>query len=290
MEIVKKTIGEVFNEVSERYPNNDALIHTEIGPRYTYGLLSWEVNRAAKGLMLLGIEKGDRVALWAPNIPEWIVAQMALAKIGAVMVPVNPEVKPAELGYILEQSDARAIVLARGLEDTEYVDLIGEVKDGLPFLEHIIVVATQSFPDTTPWTELLATGEDLDDSALRQREKEVFPESPVAIMYTSGTTGKPKGVVLDHLGLINKSMASAERQGLQEDDRLCLFVPLYHMFGNTCVALSAIMTGACIVVPCLSFEPAKILKAISKEKCSAIYGSPSMIIALVDNPEFSKKK
>ncbi|MBW2029079.1 MAG: AMP-binding protein [Deltaproteobacteria bacterium] len=290
MEILKKTIGHVFNEVCERYPNNDALIHTEIGPRYNYGLLSWEINRTAKGLMKLDIEKGDRVALWAPNIPEWIVAQIALAKIGAVLVPINPEIKADELGYILEQSDARAVILARGLEDTEYVDVIRELRDDMPFLEHVIVVATQSFPDTTPWTELAATGEDLEEDELGKRERDVRPENPVAIMYTSGTTGRPKGVVLDHIGVINKSLVSARRQGLSEADRLCLFIPLYHMFGNTCVALTAILAGASLVMPCLSFDPAKILRAIYRERCTAIYGSPSMLIALLDHPEFNKKK
>jgi fatty-acyl-CoA synthase len=132
-------------------------------------------------------------------------------------------------------------------------------------------------------------GEEVDDAALGERERGGSPENPVAIMYTSGTTGKPKGVVLDHLGLINKSLCSTGRQGLDHEDRLCLFFPLYHMFGNTCIALSGMLLGATIIMPCLVFDPHRVLKTLHKEKCTAIYGSPSMIIALLDHPEFQKK-
>lgn len=290
MDIVRKTIGKMLKEITGKYPNNDALIHTDVGIRYNYSLLLWEVERAAKGLMKMGIGKGDGVALWAPNIPEWIVAQMALTKIGAIFVPVDPGVGHDDLRYILEQSDSKAIIMARGLEDEEYVDMILAVKDDLPSLEHIFLIATQSYPEVIPWTELSAMGEDGDTRSLQERENEIRPEDPVAIMYTSGTTGLPKGVVIDHIGLINKSLASTRRQGLDPTDKLCLFFPLHHIFGNTCVALSGLLTGAALVMPCLAFDPQKILKAIYKEGCTAIYGSPSMIIALLEHPEFKKKR
>jgi len=290
MEIIRKTIGQMLNETAASHPNREALIHTEVSIRYNYSLLLWEVERAAKGLMNAGIAKGDRVALLAPNIPEWIVAMLALNKIGAVLVPLDPEAGPESLRYVLGQSEARAIILARGLEAEEYVDLFFSIQDGLPSLEHTFVIATQSYPGTVPWVELTALGEDLDDEILRNREKDVLPTDPVAIMYTSGTTGSPKGVVLDHLGLINKSLASTRRQGLSHEDRLCLFLPLFHMFGNTCVALSSLLIGATIVMPCLAFDPSKALEAIHRQKCTAIYGSPSMIIGLLDHPEFKKKR
>jgi fatty-acyl-CoA synthase len=141
-----------------------------------------------------------------------------------------------------------------------------------------------------PWTELTASGEDVAPEILKEREKKVRPADPVAIMYTSGTTGVPKGVVLDHLGLINKSMASTMRQGLTQDDKLCLFFPLFHMFGNTCIALSGLLRGATLVMPCLAFDPPKVLEAIYRQQCTAVYGSPSMMIGILDHPVFKKKR
>ena len=290
MKIVRKTIGQMLNEVAKKVPNREALVHTEVNLRYNYSLLLWEVDRAAKGLIKMGIEPGDRVALWAPNIPEWIVAQLALNKIGAVFVPVDPGAGPEELQFLLEQSESKAIVMARGLEDAEYIDLILEARDHVHSLEHVILMARESQPDMVLWTELLGMGDDPDSKSLSERESLVNPEDPVAIMYTSGTTGVPKGVMLDHLGLINKSLASAMRQRLTGEDRLCLFIPLFHMFGNTCIALTGLLSGATLVMPSLAFDPSKILKAIHKEKATAVYASPSMMIALLDHPEFRKKQ
>lgn len=290
MEIIRKTIGRMLNETAEKFPNQEALVHTDVAVRYNYSLLLWEVDRAAKGLMRAGIAKGEKVALWAPNIPEWIVAMLALNKIGALFIPLDPGTGQEELLYVLDQSEARAVILARGLEDEEYVDMFFSIRDKVRSVEHAFVIATQSYPETVPWTELTASGEDLDPEILKQREKEVRPADPVAIMYTSGTTGVPKGVVLDHLGLINKSMASTRRQGLTREDKLCLFFPLFHMFGNTCIALSGILTGATIVMPCLAFDPPKVLEAIFRQKCTAVYGSPSMMIGLLEHPEFQKKR
>ena len=290
MKIVRKTIGQMFNEIAKKVPNREALIHTDVNVRYNYSLLLWEVDRAAKGLIKMGIEAGDRVALWAPNIPEWVVAQLALSKIGAILVPLDPGAGLKALQFLLGQSESKAIIMASGLEGDEYVDLILEARDHVRSLEHLIVMARESQPEMVLWTELLGMGDDPDSQSLAERENLVSPEDPVALMYTSGTTGVPKGVMLDHLGLINKSLASAKRQGLTEEDRLCLFFPLYHMFGNTCIALTGLLTGATLVMPCLAFDPSKVLKAIGKEKATAVYGSPSMIIALLDHPEFKNKR
>jgi fatty-acyl-CoA synthase len=180
--------------------------------------------------------------------------------------------------------------MAKGLEGEEYVDTILAEKHRLPALENIIVIADNSYPDMLTWTELTAMGDDTGMEALEARELDVRPEDPVAIMYTSGTTGKPKGVVLDHLGLINKSLFSIERQGLAAADRLALFFPLYHMFGNTCISLAGLLSGATLVMPCRTFDPSATLKTIYREGCTAVYGSPSMLIALLDHPEFKKKR
>jgi fatty-acyl-CoA synthase len=290
MEMAHKTIGQAITDVAREYPNNYALIHTDIGIRYNYSLLLWEAERIAKGLIRMGIQKGDRVALWSANIPEWILAQLAVIKAGAVFVPVDPGAGPGDLRFILEQSESKVVIMARGVEGEEYIDMIQDVRDHVPNLEYIFVTGIRSYPDIILWTELAAIGEDADSNSLHEREEEIRPEDPVAIMYTSGTTGMPKGVVLDHLGLINKSLASTRRQGLRPTDKLCLFFPLFHMFGNTCITLSGLLIGATIVMPCLTFNPSKVLKAIYKEKCTAVYGSPSMIIALLDHPEFKKKR
>lgn len=290
MEIVQQTVGQMFNLIAEKYPNKDALVHTEAGVRYNYSLLLWEINRAAKGMIRLGIGKGDRVVLWAPNIPEWIIAQLALAKIGAIFVPVDPSAERGHFHYILQQSEPRAIVMAKGLEDEEYINILLSERDSAPSLESVIVVSEVSYPDMILWTELTAGGEDVDPRILEEMETAIGPEDPIAIMYTSGTTGKPKGVVLDHLGLVNKSLSATERQGLDNEDRLCLFFPLFHMFGNTCIAMAGFLRGAAIIMPCQSFDPQKVLYAIYKEKCTAVYATPSMVIALVDHPEFKKKR
>jgi fatty-acyl-CoA synthase len=290
MEIVHKTVGRMIAEVGKAYPENDALIHTETDLRFTYEVLLWEISRGSRGLLSLDIARGDRVALWASNTAEWIIAQMALARVGAVLVPVDPGAGAEDLHYILEQCGARAVILGRGREGDEYIPLMQAEQARLPALEHTIVFSDTSFPDMILWSELIAMGDDIPPAALREREETVGPEDPVAVMYTSGTTGNPKGVVLDHLGLINKSLAATERQGIGPTDRLCLFFPLFHMFGNTCIALAGLLRGAALILPCRNFDPEAILRAISKEACTAVYGTPSMIIALLDHPRFRLKK
>jgi len=289
MQRVEKTIGSLFREVASAYSSREALIHVSSGLRYNYGLLDWEADRAAKGLIRLGIQPGDRVALWAPNVAEWIVAMLALARMGALMVPIDPEAEPADVQYILSQSEARALIACKEADLEDYIDTMLEMRDSVPSLEHIILIADESFPETELWTEVLAGGEDVPPEVLLDISFGQQPSDPVAVMYTSGTTGSPKGVVLDHAGLINKSFHSTARQGITAEDRLCLYFPLFHMFGNTCVALAGLIRGACIVMPCLSFDASAILKALKEEQCTAVYGSPSMFMGLVEHPENQTK-
>ncbi|RLB26504.1 MAG: AMP-binding protein [Deltaproteobacteria bacterium] len=258
-----------------------ALVHSDSNIRYNYNIFLSEINRAARGLIKMSIKKGDRIALLAPNSPEWIISQMALAKIGAIVVPVDHGAGKEDLRYILEQSGSSSIIMVKGLE--------GEIDHNI-ILENTIFIDEKSHPGMTSWQELMEMGDGIDLQILAKREDEITPDDPVAIMYTSGTTGKPKGVVLDHVGLVNKSMFSALRQGLNNQDRLCLFFPLFHMFGNTCIVLAGLIKGASIIMPCATFEPSKIISAINKEKCTAIYGSPSMLITLIDHAEFSPEK
>lgn len=290
MKTIHMTVGQAVAEAGRSRPKSDALIHEETGLRYTHELLMWEAGRVARGLVALDIQPGDRVALWAPNIPEWIVSQLALARIGAVLVPIDPGAGQEDLHYILEQSEARAVILAPGLESNEFIPMIRAELERLAGLDHAVVISDKSFPDLLLFSELAAMGDDLPLRVLEALEGQIDPESTLAVMYTSGTTGRPKGVVLDHLALVNKSMASTERQGIGPEDRLCLFFPLFHMFGNTCIALAGLLRGAALVLPCRVFEPERILDTISKESCTAVYGSPGMLIALLEHPRFNPKK
>jgi acyl-CoA synthetase (AMP-forming)/AMP-acid ligase II len=215
---------------------------------------------------------------------------ISLAKIGALLVPVDPGAGSGDLHYILEQSESKALILSAGLEKDEYIPMALSEKEDLDILEHLILIDSKPRPDMILWSAMTEAGDNADPGILAERERSVQPEDPIAIMYTSGTTGNPKGVVLDHLGLINKSMHSTQRQGLTHEDRLCLFFPLFHMFGNTCITLAGLLRGAGIIMPCRMFNPAPVLAAIEKEKCTAVYGSPSMMITLLDHPEFDRKK
>ncbi len=289
MEPIVKTLGQAIGEMAEKFPNNDAMVHTETGVRYHYGLLWWEVERAARGFLRLGVQKGSRVAIWGPNISEWIISMLALARIGGIFVPIDQGAGREQLKGLLKQSECEAIVLTAGLEADAFLWTLMEVRDELVYLKNLVLVSDKSFNGVIAWSELTALGEDLRREDLVEAEGRVQPEDSVSIMYTSGTTGNPKGVVVNHLGLLNKCLSSTMRQGITERDRLCLFFPLFHMFGNTCIALSGLLRGACIVMPCRTFEPGRILNAIYEEACTAVYGSPSMLTGLLDHPDFRQK-
>ena len=283
METANDTIGGMLEKIAQRHPERDALIHREKGTRYTYQLLSWQVDQVVFGLAGLGVKRGDHVAIWAANIPEWLISMLAIAKLGAVFVPVDPGAAPEDLKYILEQAECEALMVSGELaEETSVIEI--------PSLENIIVISPGPAAVGIPWLELISRGETVKPEKIRQMVAAVRPQDPVAIMYTSGTTGKPKGVVVDHLGLINKSLCSTERQKITEADRLCLFFPLFHMFGNTCIALSGLIRGAALVVPSETFDPVKVLNTVFSEECTAIYGSPAMFIALLEHHAFTKDR
>jgi len=289
MQVFHQTIGEMLAAVAEAHPKRSALIHTTENVDWSHARLQGAVDSAAAGMLANGIRARDKVALWAPNIAEWIVAFLGLARMGAVVVPIDPAAAEENVRYILEQSESRALILPAKRGDGRFVGVAADLQKRLPSLEKIIAVGECPGPGMIPWRELAATGQEKPAPDLRGATRAVRPEDPVAIMYTSGTTGAPKGVVLDHLGLINKSMHATERQGIGADDRLCLFFPLFHMFGNTCIALAGLLRGAALIVPGSGFDPEGILAAVAAHRCTAVYGSPSMLIALVDHPRFEKR-
>ena len=285
MQPVHETIKGVIGKVAGERPDHLALIHAEIGSRYTYGQLWRESGQVARGFLALGISRGDRVALWAPNLPEWIISMLALARVGALMIPLDPGADSQNIGYILSQSESRGLILSGNSRE----EILQGIRPGLPDLKVVISMDDTLLDGAISWTQLKAAGEDIDPERLAMMEETQRPDDPIAIMYTSGTTGNPKGVVLDHLGLVNKSLFATQRQGIDGTDRLCLFFPLFHMFGNTCIALAGLLRGATLVMPSRDFDPAKILQAIAEERCTAIYGSPSMIVALLEHPAFDKR-
>jgi len=284
MEMINDTIGSILEKMAQRYPLRDALVHVEKGTRYTYQLLSWQVDRAALGLVAYGVKRGDHVALWAANIPEWLISMLAIVKLGALFVPIDPGAGPEDLKYILDQAECGVLMVSGELAE-------GTASLEIPSLLNIIVISpSQSKGIGISWPELINRGETVKPEKIREMAEAVLPDDPVAIMYTSGTTGKPKGVVVDHLGLINKSLCSTERQKITEQDRLCLFFPLFHMFGNTCIALSGLIRGAALVMPSEDFDPVSILATVFDEGCTAIYGSPAMFIGLLEHQAFSKDR
>ena len=288
MTVIRETIGHMLDDIARKHASREALVHVESDVRYTYDLLSQAIDRVARGFIYRGIARGDKVAIWSGNVPQWLTALLGLAKIGAITVPVDPAASRNNLLYILEQSECCGLIVAGGPDDKNMVAMAEQIRNDLPALSHLFVFGDSTDANTISWQELVAGGDAVSQNTLDQAATVVQPQDPVAIMYTSGTTGQSKGVVLDHPGLINKSIVATERQGITAEDRLCLFFPLFHMFGNTCIALAGFLRGATLIMPGRIFDPAGILRAIPAEKCTAIYGSPSMLIALVDHPQFRK--
>ncbi len=299
MGLLKTTIGELLDNISSKFPSNIALVDLYRGVRYTYQEFQNLVNSLAKGFIRMGLEKGDHVALWSPNRWEWIVTQFALTKIGAILVSIDINAQLKNLEYLLKQSDSRCLILTEGLKGSEYIEMIhqlcpmiGQSNRGqlncpsLPELKHLVLISENKIDGMWNWEEILGMGRGVSDHLLIERQRSNHHEDVVTLLYTSGTTGAPKGVMSTHLGVINTTLASADNQRLTEKDILCLSVPLSHMFGCICVTLASVIKGATLVIPSEVIEPKKILEAIEKERCTAIYGSPSAFIAMMEDPKY----
>ncbi len=307
----KTTIGDLLDRQAERFGGNDALVHVDWGVRYSYEAFRAECDQVARGLLALGINKGDHVCLWATNYPEWVVAQFATAKIGAVMVTVNPAYRTHELEYVLKQSDASAIILIGNFRSSDYVGMLNEVvpelvtsapgqlrSDKLPHLRNVIFIppyaaASEDISRECPpgmwlWDDVRERGEEISASALAQRQATCHPDDVINIQYTSGTTGNPKGVMLSHHNIISNMVYTGQGLHLTEKDRLCIPVPLYHCFGCCAGSLLCSINGATMVFPSEYFDPLKTLEAVEKERCTVIHGVPTMFIAELGHPDFDK--
>jgi fatty-acyl-CoA synthase len=291
----------MFDEIAEKYPDNDAIVSLHQEKRYTYRELQKELNRAAKGFIALGLKKGDRLAIWATNISEWIITQFATAKAGIIMVNINPAYRTHELEYALAQSEAQALLLMDRFKSSDYVKMFYEVcpeaknsnpgqihSEKLPFLRTTVLIRGEKKPGMWSMEEVLKMGEQVPDEILEEREASLDFDDPINIQYTSGTTGFPKGVVLTHHNILNNGYFIGECMKFTDQDRLCIPVPFYHCFGMVLSNLACMTHGATMVLPAEHFDPVSTMSAIEKERCTAVHGVPTMFIAELEHPDFQK--
>jgi fatty-acyl-CoA synthase len=279
--LLGETIGENLRRTVERVGDREAVVVCSQGFRCTWRALWEQTTQLAKALMAAGVAKGDRVGMWSPNRYEWIVVQFASARIGAILVNVNPAYKVSELGYALAQSGTRVLLMAERFRTTEYGPLLSQVRDRCPALEQVYVVDHD-------WDALMARASEVDDASLEAREAANQFDDAINIQYTSGTTGLPKGATLSHHNILNNAYFIAQVMSYTEADRVCIPVPFYHCFGMVIGNLACCATGACMVVPGEAFDPEATLKAIQDETCTSLYGVPTMFIAQLNHPRFAE--
>jgi len=272
------TIGENFDRTVARFADRDALIDIPSGRRWTYGELKADVDALALGLLAAGIAKGDRVGIWSPNRPEWTLTQYATAKIGAILVNVNPAYRTSELEFVLNQSGTKMLISAQKLKTSDYAAMIAEVAPHVAGLEKVVLL------ETPEWDDLLVAGLGGDPAALDAID--LSADDPINIQYTSGTTGFPKGATLSHHNILNNGFFVGELCNYTEADKICIPVPFYHCFGMVMGNLAATSHGAAMVIPAPSFDPVATLRSVEAEKCTSLYGVPTMFIAELAAPEF----
>jgi len=294
------TLGQILDQAVDRFPDNEAIVYVDRNFRLTYKEFSHLVDDMAKGLMALGVQKGEKVAVWATNIPFWVTLQFATAKIGAILLTVNTNYRRTELEYLLVQSETENLFLIDGFPDTDYVntvyELIPELKTQqrghlsckkFPHLKRVAFLGQEKHRGMYSIPEINALSVMVTDEEYQARQRELSPHDVVNMQYTSGTTGFPKGVMLTHYNIGNNGFFIGENQHFSENDRVCLPVPLFHCFGCVLGVLAAVNHGSCMVI-LEGFDPVLVMASVEQEKCTALYGVPTMFIALLDHPLFSK--
>ena len=286
------TVGGLLDLVHERRPNDEALVYADRGLRYTYARFREVVEGCGRALMALGIEKGDHVAVWGQNVPEWVTLQFATGKVGAVLVTINPAYKSHELKYVLEQSDAAALFLTEGVKGADFLQILQDAVpdlsvDALPFLENIVLMGAEP-PEDLPvmsFEEFLERGEGISAQELHERQASLEAGDVINMQYTSGTTGFPKGVQLTHTNIVKNAFYIGECMKLGPEDRVCIPVPFFHCFGCVLGTLNTV-THEATMVPVESFDPLEVLKAVDQERCTALLGVPTMFIAELEHEDF----
>ena len=284
------TVGNLLTKLAATIPNNEALVYADRNLRFTFSELEAEAKMIARGLMACGVERGERVAVWATNVPEWVVLQFALAKIGAILVTVNTALRAHEIDYLLRQSEAATLFTIQGFRDVDYLKTLNEIgffEYRLPDLKRIFFLGENCPDGVTPYNELRVKSDEISDAQLAARESEVGLDDVINMQYTSGTTGFPKGVMLSSRNLVNNGYWMGHGLGYTPEDRLCLCVPLFHCFGCVIGVLGAYTHGACLC-PVEFFEARRVLETIGQEKCTALYGVPTMFLAEMEDAEFSR--
>ncbi|NRA87607.1 MAG: AMP-binding protein, partial [Rhizobiales bacterium] len=287
--LLYKTIGEALKDTVVKWGEREALVICHQNIRWSYKELLAKVDAFAAGLLHLGLVPGDRVGVWSPNNAEWVITQLATARAGFILVNLNPAYRPRELEYALKKVDCKALILAKHFKSSDYIDMVkglipnvsdchaGQLAtDEFPSLKSLIVIGDSAPSGFLKFNEISALATAIDHKNLIDLQKNLQPDDAINIQFTSGTTGAPKGATLTHHNILNNGYFTAQRQGFTHKDRLCIPVPLYHCFGMVLGVLACVSTGACMVFPDESFEPLKVLKAVSEEKCTALYGVPTM--------------
>ena len=279
--LLGETIGENLRRTVERVGDHEAVVSRQQGYRATYGEL-WDLaGKVARGLMARGVQKGDRVGIWAPNRYEWIGVQYGTARMGAILVNINPAYKTAELEYALNQSGVSFLILAQAFRTADYAGMLAEVKGRCPELREALVLESG-------WEALLRDAGEVSETHLAEREAELQFDDPINIQYTSGTTGFPKGATLSHHNILNNGYFIGEYLNYSEQDRVCIPVPFYHCFGMVLGNLACTTHGAAMVIPAEGFDPLASMEAVEAERCTALYGVPTMFIAELDHPDFGR--
>ena len=298
--VKKMTLGEILDNAVEAVPDNMALVMTDRNYRRTWREFSYDVDTLAKGLMAMGVQKGEKVAIWATNIPSWIELMFATARIGAILLTVNTGYKLSEIEYLLKQSDAENIFIINGFRDTDYVEslytLIPELKtqprgmlnsENFPHLKRVVFLGPQKHRGMYSITEVKSLAAAISDTDYEERKTMVDPDDVVNMQYTSGTTGFPKGVMLTHTNIGNNGFWIGKNQNLSTDDIVCLPVPMFHCFGCVLGIMACMNNGATIVLV-EQYNPVEVMTSIEQEKCTSVYGVPTMFIAILQHPLFEK--
>jgi len=286
--LLGETIGQNLDRTAATFPDRDALVSVHQGIRQTYAEFHAAVEEVARGLLALGIEPGDRVGIWSPNNAEWATLQYATAKVGAILVNINPAYRTSELAYALGQSGVSTLVLARGFRQADYVAMVEAVAGETPALGRQVVLGGDRPAGAMSWDDLRAAGDQVTAGTLRAREALLQFDDPINIQYTSGTTGFPKGATLSHHNILNNGFFIGEGCGYSEADRVCIPVPLYHCFGMVLGNLACTTHGAAMVYPAEGFDPEATLAAVEAERCTSLYGVPTMFIAELEHPRFAE--